>query len=96
MRSKDVRSSITLKRDVQVMISFQCVRLKLAYPIHMNKTHYNLIQENILLTIVLLEPKMISVFHQYRAIQACTSVQHGKALYCWLIIFKVLIFISRK
>ena len=40
------------------------------------------------LTFILLEPKAISLCHQYRAKPAFTSVQSGQALYCWLPNFK--------
>ena len=40
------------------------------------------------LTIILLELKVISLCHHYRARPVCTSVQFDQALYCWLTIFK--------
>ena len=36
------------------------------------------------LTLVLLEPKVISLCHMYRARPACISVQSDQVLYCWL------------
>ena len=33
---------------------------------------------------LILEAKVISLCHQYRARPACTSVQSDQALYCWL------------
>ena len=42
-------------------------------------------QENVcmLLTLILLESKMVSLCHQYRARPACTSARSDQALYCW-------------
>ena len=39
----------------------------------------------------LLEPKVISLCHQYRAWTACTSVLSDQALYCWLTNFSEII-----
>ena len=36
------------------------------------------------LTVILLEPKVLSICHQYTARPAQTSVQSDQALYCWL------------
>ena len=36
------------------------------------------------LTLILLEPKVISFCHQYRPRPVCTSVRSDQALYCWL------------
>ena len=35
------------------------------------------------LTLILLEPKVISLCHLYRTRPACSSVQSDQALYCW-------------
>ena len=50
------------------------------------------------LTLILLEPKVISICHQYRARLACTSVQSDQALYCWLTNYQlqIIILISLK
>ena len=40
------------------------------------------------LTLILPTPKVISLCHQYRGRQACTSVQFDQALYCWLTNFR--------
>ena len=37
-----------------------------------------------ILTLILLEPEVNSLFHQYRARPVCTSMQSDQALYCWL------------
>ena len=39
-------------------------------------------------TPILLDAKMISLCHQYRARADCTSVHSDQALYCWLTNFK--------
>ena len=44
--------------------------------------------EKVLFTLILSEPKVISLCHQYRARWACTSMQSDQALYCWLINLK--------
>ena len=36
---------------------------------------------------ILSEPKVISLSHQYRARPSCTSMQSDQAVYCWLTIF---------
>ena len=43
---------------------------------------------NHVFTIILLELKVISLCHQYRARPLCTSVQSNQVLHCWLTIFK--------
>ena len=48
------------------------------------------------LTLILLEPKAISLCHQYSARPACTFVQSDQALYCYLTTFQVLVLISLK
>ena len=51
----------------------------------------------LLLTLILLEAKVISPCQQYRARSACKSVQSDQALYCKLRLnFQVLILISQK
>ena len=35
-------------------------------------------------TLILLEPKVISICHQYKVRQFCTPMQFDHALYCWL------------
>ena len=42
-----------------------------------------------LLTLILLEPKMFNLCHQYRAKPTCTSVQSDLALYCWMANYKL-------
>ena len=42
----------------------------------------------VLLTVILPEPKVISLCHEYRARLACTSVQSDQTVYCWLTNFK--------
>ena len=43
-----------------------------------------------LLTLILLEPNVISLCHKYRTRPACTSMQSGQVLYCWQTNFKFL------
>jgi hypothetical protein len=50
--------------------------------------HAKLKRSPVLLTLTLLEPKVISLCHQYKVRSACRSVQSDKALYCWLAYFK--------
>ena len=38
----------------------------------------------LILTLILLEPKVISLWQQCRARSVCTSVQYDQALCCWL------------
>ena len=49
-----------------------------------------------ILNLILLEPKVISVCHQYSARPVCTSMQSDQTLYCRLTNFQVLILISLK
>ena len=42
------------------------------------------------LTLILLEPEVISLYHQYRPRPHCKSVLSDQALYCWLTISKSL------
>ena len=53
------------------------------------------------LTLILPKPKLVILFHQYRARPACTSSQSYQALYWWLtgneiLLLQVLILISLK
>ena len=70
-----------------------------------NIVSYRLLWESIwfsmlpikLLSLILLEPKVISLCHQYRAMPVCTSMQHDQALYILLADqLEVLILVSLK
>ena len=50
----------------------------------------------VILNLILLEPKVIRLCHQYRARLACTSMQSDQALYCWQTNFKVGIMLYKK
>ena len=45
--------------------------------------HYSK-QIKFILTLILPEPKVIRLGHQYRARPVCISVQSDQILYCWL------------
>ena len=70
------------------------------FPYHIYKSHYVKLHyscKNVIfffynftyhLTLILLELKVISLCHQYRARPASTPVQSDQAVYCWLTNFK--------
>ena len=49
-----------------------------------------------ILTLILLEPRVISLCHQYRSRPDCASMQSDQAVYCWLINCNAIFLISQK
>ena len=55
----------------------------LAFPVFTWKCHFRIV-----LTLILLKPKVINFCHEYRARPVCTSMQSVQALYCCLTYLK--------